>query len=295
MLERLIGEDVELAMSLGEEVGKIRADQGQIEQVVANLVVNARDAMPRGGRLIIETRNTYFDEAYARGHAEVSPGAYVMLAVSDTGHGMDAQTLSRIFEPFFTTKEAGKGTGLGLATVFGIVKQSRGHINVYSELGHGTTFKVYLPTIEDEWSARPEEGVPLPLTKATETVLLVEDADPLREMIKEVLESAGYLVIEAADPEQALTALGGHSEEISLILTDIVMPKMSGPELAARIQARRPGIRTLFMSGYSNEAVTRNGVLEEGTQFLQKPFTSDALLRKVRATLDAPPTEAPKP
>jgi PAS domain S-box-containing protein len=294
MLERLIGEDVELAISLGDEVGKIRADEGQVEQVIANLVVNARDAMPRGGRLILETRNTYFDEIYARSHAEVAPGAYVMLAVSDTGHGMDAQTLSRIFEPFFTTKEAGKGTGLGLATVFGIVKQSRGHITVYSELGHGTTFKVYFPTVEDEWSAKPEEGVPLPLEKATETVLLVEDADPLREMIKEVLEDAGYSVVEHADPESALADLPGRGGEIHLILTDIVMPKMSGPELAARVQAQRPGIRTLFMSGYSNEAVTRNGVLEEGTQFLQKPFTSDALLRKVRATLEAPPAEPQK-
>jgi two-component system cell cycle sensor histidine kinase/response regulator CckA len=288
MLQRLIGEDIELVVSAGADLLNVRADPGQIEQVIVNLVVNARDAMPQGGQVTIETASTFLDETYARTHAEVSPGPYVMLAVSDTGHGMDTETLSHIFEPFFTTKEESKGTGLGLATVFGIVKQSGGHISVYSEPGHGTTFKIYLPGVEDE-KAAVEGVISAPLPQGTETILLVEDAEALRVMIRELLETAGYLVLESSDPEEALGRLRVHQGPVDLVLTDVVMPRMSGPDLVGNVRKVRPGIRALYMSGYTNEAIGRHGVLEQGTQFLQKPFTSEALLRKIMETLGRVP------
>jgi PAS domain S-box-containing protein len=288
MLDRLIGEDVQLVTVFGSDLGKVRADRGQVEQVLLNLVVNARDAMPRGGRLLLETSNAVLDQAYARLHPEARPGPYVLLAVSDTGHGMDAQTQSHIFEPFFTTKEEGKGTGLGLATVFGIVSQSGGSVDVYSELDWGTTFRIYLPRIDDESAvaSRPASASPAPA--GTETILLVEDAEPLRVMIREILEGGGYTVIEATDPEQALAGAQAPGRSIHLLLTDVVMPRMSGPELAERLRSGATvSPRVLYMSGYTDEAIGHHGVLEPGTHFLQKPFTSEALLRKVRDALDA--------
>jgi two-component system cell cycle sensor histidine kinase/response regulator CckA len=261
----------------------VRADSGQIEQVILNLVVNARDAMPRGGNLVIETANAVIDDAYARTHADVRPGRYVLLAVSDTGEGMTEETQQHIFEPFFTTKEAGKGTGLGLATVFGIVKQSGGHITVYSEVGMGSTFKVYVPRVDEAPAAvRPAAETAVP-NQGTETVLLVEDADALRMMIKEILEEAGYTVLACADAQEA-TDTGGRTPD--LLLTDVVMPRTSGPDLARTLRARNEAMKVLFMSGYTDDAIGHHGVLEAGAQFIQKPFTTDSLLRKVRDVLD---------
>ena len=288
MLRRVIGEDIQLVTTPGAGIGRIRADPGQIEQVLMNLVVNARDAMPKGGRLTFETANVALDEAYARAHPEVRPGPFVMLSVGDTGVGMDAQTLGHSFEPFFTTKEAGKGTGLGLATVFGIVQQSGGSISIESRLGVGTTCRIYFPRVEDALPrpAALDPGAPPP--RGTETVLLVEDADPLRMMIQEILEEAGYTVLECADPEEALRRVSTTDAPIRLMLTDVVMPRLSGPDLAKSVRVARPEIKVLFMSGYTDEAMGLHGVLVEGTQFIQKPFTADALVRKVRVAIDAP-------
>jgi two-component system cell cycle sensor histidine kinase/response regulator CckA len=287
MLRRLIGEDVTLVTTLGSVPGLVKADRGQIEQVIVNLAVNARDAMPHGGTLILETSNVEVDDAYTNTHTYVKPGSYVMLAVSDTGQGMEASTLSHLFEPFFTTKEPGKGTGLGLATVFGIVKQSGGHINVYSEPGRGSTFKVYLPRVD----ATGESALPLdsePAPGGHETVLLVEDEEALRGLIREMLEGASYTVLEAGCPKDALAMTASHEGPIHLLLTDVIQPGMSGAALAARMKELRPETRVLYMSGYTDEAIGHHGVLEPGTNFLQKPFTSDTLLRKVRDVLDAP-------
>jgi len=288
MLRRVIGEDIQLVTTPGAGVGRIRADPGQIEQVLMNLVVNARDAMPKGGRLIFETANVALDDTYARAHPEVQPGPFVMLAVSDTGVGMDAQTQAHIFEPFFTTKEQGKGTGLGLATVFGIVQQSGGSISVDSRLGLGTTCTIYFPRVEDELSGSPPAPPGAPPPEGTETVLLVEDADPLRVMIREILEAAGYTVLECADPEEALRRVTARDAPVRLLLTDVVMPRLSGPDLAKSVRIARPEIKVLFMSGYTDDAMGLHGVLGAGTQFIQKPFTADALIRKVREALDEP-------
>ena len=287
MLRRLIGEDVELASRLDPRLGRVEADPGQLEQVIMNLAVNARDAMPQGGKLTIETANVELSEAYAAERADVDPGPYVLLAISDTGTGMDEQTKSRLFEPFFTTKEAGKGTGLGLATAYGIVKQSGGHIAVYSELGRGTTFKVYLPRIEAavERSSEIETG---PLPRGSETVLLVEDEVGVRALVRTLLEAQGYAVLEASGAEEALEIAGSHARPIDLILTDVVMPGSSGPGLRGELERSRPGTRFLFMSGYTDDAVVRHGALESGLAFLQKPFTPEALARKVREVLDRP-------
>ena len=286
MLRRVIGEDIQLVTTPGAGLGRIRADPGQIEQVLMNLVVNARDAMPKGGGLILETTNVALDDTYAREHPEIQPGQFVMLAVSDTGVGMDAHTQAHIFEPFFTTKEEGKGTGLGLATVFGIVQQSGGSVSVYSQLGMGTTCKVYFPRVEDELS-RPSQAPPdAPPTRGTETILLVEDADSLRVMIREILEGVGYTVLESSDPEDALRRVSTLDAPVRLLLTDVVMPRMSGPDLARSVQIARPEIKVLFMSGYTDEAMGLHGVLDAGTRFIQKPFTANALFRKVREALD---------
>jgi len=286
MLHRLIGEDVQLVTKLGEDLGRVHADRGQVDQIIVNLAVNARDAMPQGGDLWIETSNVVLDEAYLRTHADVRPGPYVLLAVSDTGHGMDSETLSHIFEPFFTTKAEGKGTGLGLATVFGIVKQSGGHVSVYSEPSRGTTFRVYLPRVDARTPANEVAVVIAPPSRGTETVLLVEDAEALRPMIHEILEAAGYHVLESSDPEEAVLRAGVHDGPLDLVLTDVVMPRMSGPGLVKAVQATRPGVKVLFMSGYTNETIGRRGILEPGVHFLQKPFTSEALLGSVRTALD---------
>jgi PAS domain S-box-containing protein len=286
MLRRLIGEDIEFRVSLAPDLGNVRADPGQLQQVLMNLVVNARDAMPTGGKLLIETMNTDLTGEYAELHQPVVPGSYVMVAVSDTGIGMDADTLTRIFEPFFTTKEKGRGTGLGLSTVYGIVKQSGGYIWVYSEPGRGTTFKVYLPRVDAP--ARPV-GQPRG-TRAlagTETILLAEDDEMLRPLSKVLLRKLGYTVLEAPNGEEALAAAERHHGPIHLLVADVVMPGASGRELARRLAESRPDTKVLYVSGYTDDAIVRHGMLEPGLNFLQKPFTPDALARKVREVLDA--------
>ncbi len=287
MLRRLIGEDIQLSCRLAADLGTVKADPGQIEQVLLNLAVNARDAMPRGGRLTIETANIMLDENYARTHPEIQPGPFVMLAVTDTGCGMDAATLRRIFEPFFTTKGPGKGTGLGLATVYGIVKQSGGSIYVYSEVDRGTSFKVYLPRLEaDPIADLPPIAAPVQQTGGQETLLIVEDDDAVRALTRTVLRDNSYNVIEAIDADTALNWVEEHNQPIHLLVTDVVMPGMSGRELAERLKAQRPEMKVLFMSGYTDDAVVRHGLLDAEIAFLQKPFTPNALARKVREVLD---------
>ncbi|MBI5576818.1 MAG: PAS domain S-box protein [Deltaproteobacteria bacterium] len=290
MLRRLIGEDIDLFTSLDPDLRLTKADPGQIGQVIMNLAVNARDAMPTGGKLTIETANVYIDEAYARGHATMHPGAYVMIAVSDTGVGMDQETLSRIFEPFFTTKEKGKGTGLGLSTVYGIVKQSGGHIWVYSEPGRGTTFKTYLPSVEETADVPEPAPEPKELIQGTETVLLAEDEEAVRMLALEILVMNGYTVLAAGDGEEALRTSARYEGKIDLMLCDVVMPGMSGADLSRKIALSRPDMKVLFMSGYTDNAIVHRGVLDPGTAFIEKPFSPDALARKVRAVLDAKKT-----
>jgi two-component system cell cycle sensor histidine kinase/response regulator CckA len=287
ILRRLIGEDIQLETSSAPDLGLIKADRSQIEQVILNLAVNARDAMPEGGRLTIETANVELDKAAAHPPAVLSPGKYVMLAVTDNGCGMDAETQAHIFEPFFTTKEKGKGTGLGLATVYGIVKQSGGYVWVYSESGRGTSFKVYLPRIEDEQAVRGRDGSKdvKSLPRGSETVLLVEDEKGVRELAREYLELVGYTVIEAEDGHTALELAAMHVGPIQLLMTDVVMPGISGRELAGRVKAIRPDIKILFMSGYTDQAVVHHGILDTDAALLQKPFTMAALAAKLREIL----------
>jgi len=287
MIERLIGEDVALQFRAGEELASIRADSGQIEQVLMNLAVNSRDAMPDGGSLIIETDNVYLDDSYADGHTAVVPGDYVRLSVTDAGVGMDAESQARIFEPFFTTKEQGKGTGLGLSTVYGIVKQHGGNIWVYSEPGKGTCFKIYLPTFD----AHPEPAAVGSLLsrvpRGDETILLVEDEPRVRDAVQRALENYGYRVLSATHPEEARRVFDEHREAIDMLLTDVVMPGYDGKQLYERISSDQPGLPVLYMSGYTDRAILDHGVLNPGIPFIQKPFSPAQLVRKVRAVLDA--------
>ncbi len=287
MLPRLLGEDIVVTTSLDQTLGLVKADQGQIEQVIMNLAVNARDAMPEGGSLKIETENAEFDEGYVRSHAGSRRGRYVMLAVTDTGVGMDATTLGQIFEPFFTTKERGKGTGLGLATVYGVVKQSGGYIWVDSAPGKGSSFQVYLPRVEEEVSTAPASTPQLESLQGSETVLLVEDSDPLRKLAQTFLEANGFRVLAAPNGEKALEVAAQHPAPIHLLLTDVVMPGMNGRVLAEHLTPRQPGMKVLYMSGYTDSFIAGHGILDPDTHLLHKPFTEEMLIRKVREVLDA--------
>lgn len=293
MLRRLIGEDIDLVTKSDRNLGRIKADASQLEQVILNLAVNARDAMPSGGMITIETANVELDETYTQSHRAVTPGSYVMLAVSDTGCGMDAETVSHIFEPFFTTKGAGQGTGLGLSMVYGIVAQNNGHLWVYSEPGKGTTFRIYLPRFAEVETKEAGRGARRSASEGTETVLIVEDEQALRELAARVLKKAGYTVLEAARASEAMKLCEGYKDRIDLMMTDVVLPDVSGPELAARLDELRPEMRLLFMSGYPEGAIVRHGVLSPDVAFIQKPFTMHALASKVRKVLDWPARAIP--
>ena len=285
MLRRLVGEDIDLTIIRDSKLKSVKADRGQIEQILMNLAVNARDAMPQGGKLIIETTNTDIDGIYLRLHPFAKAGKYIVLSVSDNGCGIPKHVQAHIFEPFFTTKETGKGTGLGLSTVYGIVKQSEGHISVYSEVGKGTTFRIYLPQFEEP-APPPPIDAPQTLPRGTETVLLVEDERAMRELTRECLESRGFVVLEARDGKMALQVAEHHSGPIHLLLTDLILPGMSGRDLAAKILPSRSDTKLLYMSGYTHDLVTQHGVLEAGTALIEKPFSVESLLRKIRDTLD---------
>jgi two-component system cell cycle sensor histidine kinase/response regulator CckA len=292
MLKRLIFEHVHMTVSLTAQRGLIMMDPTQLEQILVNLVVNAADAMPRGGKLTIETRDVILDEQYQHGHLPVSPGNYVMLAVSDTGVGMDEATRRRIFEPFFTTKGVGKGTGLGLATVYGIVKQSGGDIWIDSEPGQGSTFRIYLPRVTAAAAAPTIQPVdPGGSPRGSETVLVVEDDDGVRRLVCVMLERAGYRVLQAGNPKEAVRVASESPGPIHLLLSDVIMPESEGPPLFERLTQLRRDLRVLYMSGYADEAVVRQGLLVEGMPFLQKPFSPLALARKVRDVLEAPPAQ----
>jgi CheY-like chemotaxis protein len=286
MLQRVIGEDIELAVALDATSGYVRADPWQLAQVLLNLAVNARDAMPRGGKLTVETRKVQLDEGYTRRHTGAVPGSYVLLSVSDTGCGITQEVRERLFEPFFTTKGPGKGTGLGLATVHGIVTQSGGRIEVYSEPEQGATFKVYLPRVDDVVpSSRPSAGA-APAARTGETVLLVEDDAKVRRLTGHILQSAGYLVLEAGDGADALRVGERERGPINLLVTDVVMPILGGRQLAERLRALHPETRVLYLSGYTDDAVVRHGMLESESAFLPKPFSAVVLAHKVREVLD---------
>ena len=288
MLRRVIGEDIELVVVLGKDLNHVRIDPGQIEQVIMNLVVNARDAMPDGGKLVIETANVGLDAEYASAHLGVQPGDYVMLAVTDTGHGMDEATQKRVFEPFFTTKEVGAGTGLGLSTVYGIAKQNEGNVWVYSEPEMGATFKVYLPVIKGERATAPVKKMASEIPDGSETILVVEDEEVVRELAKQVLEQKSYKVLTARHGPDALIVSEQYDGTIHLLLTDVVMPEMNGKELAERLKALRSDLRVIYMSGYADAAIFQNGSVPESAAYLQKPFTPDSLLLKLREVLDEP-------
>ena len=292
LLRRLIGEDIEVMTVPAQDLGTVKADPGQIEQVIMNLALNSRDAMPHGGKLTLETANATLDSDYANAHQPVEPGRYIMLAVSDTGQGMTDETMDRIFEPFYTTKEVGKGTGLGLSMVYGIVKQSGGYIWVYSEPEQGTTFKIYLPRVDQPAEAPGAERPARGILRGSETILLVEDDPQLRELTSSVLTHCGYRVLTASTPEEGISACESNHQEIRLLVTDVVMPRMNGRRLAERIQKIRPDIRVLYISGYTDNAIVHYGVLDAGLWFLAKPFTLSSLVAKVREVLDSPTSNA---
>ena len=287
LLERVLGEDVDLIMDLDPSLGHVTADPGQIEQVIVNMAVNARDAMPDGGQLTLETRHVDVDPTYARQRVGLTPGPYEVLSINDTGVGMDAATVARVFEPFFTTKAAGKGTGLGLATAYGIIKQSGGHIAIESELGSGTTFRIYMPRTEASKPAslRVEETA---ARRGTEVVLLAEDDVNLRALTRDILASSGYTVLESRDVEDALRIAEHQEGTIHLLLTDVVMPRVNGRALANAVRHFRSDVKVLYMTGYMDDAIVHHGVLDPGTALLQKPFNPTALARKVREVLDRP-------
>jgi CheY-like chemotaxis protein len=285
MLRRLIGEDIIVSLSLDPSLRRIKADPGQIQQILMNLVVNARDAMPQGGTLSIETKNITVDKEYCQSHPGARPGEFALLAVIDEGTGIDEQTRAHIFEPFFTTKEVGKGTGLGLAMVFGIAKRSGGYIHVESEMGRGTSFELYFPVCTSEESHAQRHELPL-TPKGHETLLLVEDDEAVRVMARHILQSYGYNVLEAAGGPQAIQLAESHQGPIDLLVTDVVMPHMSGRKLAEQLASLQPRIKVLFLSGYTDDSVIQHGVLQAGFAFLQKPFTSASLSSKVRDVLD---------
>jgi nitrogen-specific signal transduction histidine kinase/CheY-like chemotaxis protein len=286
MLRRVIGEDIELVTLSADDLGRVKTDPGQIEQVVMNLAVNAKDAMPNGGRLTIETANVDLDDAYAHSHIDVTPGRYVMLSVSDNGVGMSPEVKERVFEPFFTTKERDKGTGLGLSTVYGIVKQSEGNIWVYSEQGKGTTFKIYLPRVEEALEDLEEKVVTEELPHGSETILVVEDEERVRQLAAYLLENQGYKVLQACDGDDALRICEKHRDPIPLMLTDVVMPKMNGRASYERLMTLHPEMKVLYMSGYTEDAIVHHGVLEQEINYIQKPFALEGLAGKVRQVLD---------
>jgi two-component system, cell cycle sensor histidine kinase and response regulator CckA len=286
MLRRVIGEDVELVTVLAEDLGRVKTNPGQVEQVIMNLAVNARDAMPSGGKLIIETANVELDEAYIRKHVAVTPGHYVMLAVSDTGVGMTKEVKDRVFEPFFTTKEKGRGTGLGLSTVYGIVKQSGGNIWIYSELGRGTTFKIYFPRVNDPLEEVEEKVMRQALPRGRETILVVEDEEVVRRLAVEILMGQGYRVLEASNGVDTLNICKGQTGPIDLILTDVVMPQMGGRQLVEQLRRQYRDLKVLYMSGYTDKFIDDRGVLDVGVNYIQKPFAIEGLAKKVREVLD---------
>jgi two-component system, cell cycle sensor histidine kinase and response regulator CckA len=277
---------VELRFRPSTTLGNVKADASQIEQILINLVVNASDAMPHGGKIIIETADLELDEAYARAHPKVQPGPYVVLSVSDTGTGMSAETLLRIFEPFFTTKPPGEGTGLGLAMVYGAMQQAGGHIGVYSEEGKGTTLRLYFPQVAEKVKTRPSAATDASLSHGSETVLLVEDESALREMTAELLRGEGYTVLEAADGPTAIAQSSEYKKPIHVVLTDVVLPGLNGREVASRISAARPQVKVVYISGYTAPSIVNQGLLEPSVVLLSKPFTRIALLRHLRAALD---------
>ena len=295
LLRRLIGEDIEVFTVPANDLGSVKADAGQIEQVIMNLALNSRDAMPNGGKLTLETSNAILDDTYTRQHQPVEPGRYVMLAVSDTGSGMSPETLTRIFEPFYTTKEVGKGTGLGLSMVYGIVKQSGGYVWVYSEPNQGTTFKIYLPRVDQPVEGMAADKQPVTVMRGTETILLVEDDPQLRQLSSSVLAHCGYNVLVASTPEEGLAICKANHNDIRLLVTDVVMPRMNGRQLAERVSVMRPKIRVLYISGYTDNAIVHYGVLDTGLWFLPKPFTLSSLVAKVREVLDSPTNTAETP
>jgi CheY-like chemotaxis protein len=289
LLRRLIGENIRLVSVPGKDLWNVKVDPGQIEQVIANLAINSRDSMPRGGKLTIETTNVELDDLYSRGHENVSPGAYVRLTVSDTGCGMGEGTMARIFEPFFTTKE--KGTGLGLSTAYGIVKQSGGSIDVYSEPGLGTTIKIYIPGVSDEAVAiSRQSAAPFEKLGGSETILVVEDEEIVRNLVRQTLVHYGYDVIDAGCGEEAVDMCSGRKATIHLMLTDVVLPDMSGVDLSKRLAAIMPEMKVIFMSGYTSVGILQEGLLESDVEFIQKPFTSETLARRIREVIDSKST-----
>ena len=286
MLTRLIGEDIDLKTTTGKSLGSVKVDPGQFQQILMNLVVNARDAMPDGGKIAIETANVDLDEGYCALHPYVNPGRFVMLSVSDTGKGMSEEVKGHIFEPFFTTKEIGSGTGLGLATTYGAVHQAGGSIEVYSEVGIGTTIRIYLPRVEEEVADPVKGDPPRDLPGGTETVLLVEDEEMVRDLGVQILERLGYRVLQGANGTEALAVAQKYDDRIDLLVTDVVMPGMNGSDLATQLVLHHPEMKVLFTSGYTEDVISHHGVLAEGVSFIGKPYTLLALARKVREVLD---------